>query len=84
MLFQAPALVFYNDAVFTEDDWKGIRKINDSIKVHYVLCMLHNYAEPDRATSAVLSVIRTSEQNMLRVSCCDWPLSVDYLHLPWC
>ncbi|XP_052820819.1 sacsin-like [Mya arenaria] len=30
--FKAPALVFYNDAEFTEDDWRGIRQIYASIK----------------------------------------------------
>ena len=29
---QGPALLVYNDAVFTRDDWKGIRMLNDSIK----------------------------------------------------
>ncbi|WAR13979.1 SACS-like protein, partial [Mya arenaria] len=31
-VFQAPALVFYNDAEFTDDDWRGIRQIYASIK----------------------------------------------------
>ncbi len=31
-LFQGPSLLAYNDAVFTEDDWKGIRMLQDSIK----------------------------------------------------
>ena len=29
---QGPALYVYNDAVFTADDWKGIRMLNDSVK----------------------------------------------------
>lgn len=29
---QGPALYCYNDAVFTERDWAGIRMLNDSIK----------------------------------------------------
>ncbi|XP_022809377.1 sacsin-like [Stylophora pistillata] len=31
--FQGAALYAYNDAQFTKDDWKGIRKLCDSIKV---------------------------------------------------
>ena len=30
--FQGPALYAYNDAVFSDDDWKGIRMIQDSVK----------------------------------------------------
>jgi len=29
---QGPALYAYNDAVFTEQDWTGIRMLQDSIK----------------------------------------------------
>ena len=29
---QGPSLLAYNDAVFTEDDWKGIIMLNDSVK----------------------------------------------------
>lgn len=29
---QGPALYAYNDAVFSDGDWKGIRMIHDSIK----------------------------------------------------
>ncbi|XP_053379066.1 sacsin-like [Mercenaria mercenaria] len=31
---RAPALVFYNDAVFSEKDWKGVRSIYTSEKAH--------------------------------------------------
>ena len=31
-LTQGPALYAYNDAVFTEHDWTGIRMLQDSIK----------------------------------------------------
>jgi sacsin len=30
--YQGPALYVYNDAVFDEDDWKGIRMLHESIK----------------------------------------------------
>lgn len=29
---QGPGLCLYNDAVFTEEDWLGIRRLSDSIK----------------------------------------------------
>ncbi|KAK3879729.1 hypothetical protein Pcinc_015718 [Petrolisthes cinctipes] len=29
---RSPALCIYNDAVFSEEDWRGIRKLSDSIK----------------------------------------------------
>ena len=29
---QAPALVFYNNKTFTDDDWRGIRSIYTSVK----------------------------------------------------
>ena len=29
---QAPALCFYNNAVFSDDDWRGIRMIYSSVK----------------------------------------------------
>lgn len=29
---QGPALYVYNDAVFTDEDWKGIRLLQESIK----------------------------------------------------
>lgn len=31
-MVQGPALYAYNDAVFTDDDWLGIRMLNDSVK----------------------------------------------------
>ena len=30
---QGPALYAYNNAMFTQEDWKGIRLVSDSIKV---------------------------------------------------
>ena len=30
--FQGPALYAYNDALFTEQDWKGVRMLSESIK----------------------------------------------------
>ena len=30
---QMPGLCVYNDAHFTEEDWSGIRKLHDSVKV---------------------------------------------------
>ena len=30
---QGPALYAYNDAMFTEDDWRGIRMLDNSVKV---------------------------------------------------
>ena len=30
---QGPALYAYNNAVFTKDDWKGIRLVSSSLKV---------------------------------------------------
>ena len=31
---QGPALYAYNDAVFSEEDWKGIRMLHDSVKAN--------------------------------------------------
>ena len=31
-IVQGPALYAYNNAIFTESDWKGIRMLQDSIK----------------------------------------------------
>ena len=31
--YQGPALYAYNDAMFTTKDWKGIRMLDDSVKV---------------------------------------------------
>ena len=31
---KGPALYAYNDAVFSEDDWKGIRMLLQSVKQH--------------------------------------------------
>ena len=31
-IFQAPALCFYNNAVFSDNDWRGIRMIYSSVK----------------------------------------------------
>ena len=31
-LFQGPALYAYNDALFNEQDWKGVRMLSQSIK----------------------------------------------------
>jgi len=31
-VLQGPALYVYNDAVFSNDDWKGIRMLHESIK----------------------------------------------------
>eukprot|EP00736_Rhodelphis_marinus_P000378 Rmarinus@m.27629 len=33
-IFQGPALLVYNDAVFTDDDFEGIRNVGDSQKVN--------------------------------------------------
>ena len=33
LVLQMPGLCVYNDARFTEEDWKGIRKLHDSVKV---------------------------------------------------
>ena len=33
ILYQVPGLCVYNDQFFTEDDWEGIRKLHDSVKV---------------------------------------------------
>jgi len=30
--FQGPALYVYNDALFTEEDWRGVRTLYESIK----------------------------------------------------
>jgi len=30
--YQGPSLISYNDEVFTKKDWKGIRKLQDSVK----------------------------------------------------
>ena len=30
--FQGPSLISFNDAVFTKKDWKGIQKIQQSVK----------------------------------------------------
>ena len=31
-LLQAPALCFYNDAIFSDEDWRGIKMIYSSVK----------------------------------------------------
>ena len=32
--FQGPSLISYNDEVFTPKDWKGIKKLQDSVKAN--------------------------------------------------
>ena len=32
MRLQGPSLCFYNNGVFSEEDWRGIRMINHSVK----------------------------------------------------
>ncbi|KAL8584754.1 hypothetical protein ACOMHN_035673 [Nucella lapillus] len=32
-MFSMPGLIVYNDALFNEEDWRGIRKLHDSVKV---------------------------------------------------
>ena len=34
LVVKGPALYAYNDAVFSEDDWKGIRMLLQSVKQH--------------------------------------------------
>ena len=33
-VLQGPALYAYNDAVFDEEDWKGVRMLSQSVKQH--------------------------------------------------